>query len=90
MLEAKRLTEKLKQRDFKLNALLDITTAINENRNVERLLEQYEKVLRSQLSIEKLMLFTREDKWKCILKYGVKEGEIHDIDDDSFLISEVK
>jgi phosphoserine phosphatase RsbU/P len=84
MLEAKRLTEKLKQRDFKLNALLDITTAINENRNVERLLEQYEKVLRSQLSIEKLMLFTREDKWKCILKYGVKEGEIHDIDDDSF------
>ncbi len=84
MLEAKRLTEKIKQRDFKLNALLDITTAINENRNVDRLLEQYEKVLRDQLSIEKLILFTREDKWKCILKYGVNEGEIHDIDDDSF------
>lgn len=84
MTHTSRLTEKLKQRDFKLNALLEITTAINENRSVERLLEQYEKVLREQLLIEKLILFTKEEKWKCILKYGVNEGEIHDIADESF------
>jgi len=84
MTQTNRLTEKLKQRDFKLNALLDITTAINENRTVAKLLEQYEKVLREQLSIEKLILFTREEKWRCMLKYGVREGEIHDIADDAF------
>ncbi len=84
MTQTSRLTEKLRQRDFKLNALLEITTAINENLSVDRLLEEYEKVLREKLLIEKLILFTREEKWKCILKYGVQEGEIHDIDDESF------
>lgn len=84
MTQTSRLTEKLRQRDFKLNALLEITTAINENLSVDRLLEEYEKVLREKLLIEKLILFTREEKWKCILKYGVKDVEIHDISDETF------
>ena len=84
MTQTTRLTEKLKIKDFKLNALLDITKAINANLPVQELLEQYEKVLRDKLGIEKLILFTREEKWRCIMKYGVHEGEIHDIEDESF------
>lgn len=84
MAQSTRLAEKVKQRDFKLNALLEITAAINENRSVEYLLTQYEKILREQLSIGKLTLFAKEESWKCLLKYGVDDGEIHDITDESF------
>jgi phosphoserine phosphatase RsbU/P len=84
MNQSSRLNDKVKQREFKLNALLDITNAINANVDVKELLASYERVLKNNLSIEKLILFTKEDRWKCILKYGVEDGEIHDIDDDSF------
>lgn len=84
MSDTSRLTQKLKLKDFKLNALLDITKAINENSSVDQLLLQFEKILQEQLRIEKLILFVKEDSWKCILKYGVQPGEIHDITDDAF------
>ena len=84
MTRTTRLTEKLRLKDFKLNALLDITMAINANLAVEQLLQHYQNVLREQLAIEKLILFTKEETWKCLLKYGVKDVEIHDITDDSF------
>jgi phosphoserine phosphatase RsbU/P len=79
-----RLEEKLRIKDFKLNALLDITTAINANLPVNELVLQYQRVLQERLSIEKLILFTKEESWKCLLKYGVKDIEIHDITDDDF------
>ncbi len=79
-----RLTEKLKQRDFKLDALLELTMAINANLSVEELLNQYELVLRQHLGISKLILFTKEVNWKCLLKYGMAQGEIYDVTDESF------
>jgi len=85
--ESSRLTEKLKQRDFKLNALLDLTMAINANLSVAELLQQYERVLHSHLGITKLILFAKEDNWKCLLKYGMADGEIFDIQDESFFSS---
>lgn len=84
MSDTSRLTQKLKLKDFKLNALLDMTKAINENLSIDELLRQFERILQEQLNIEKLILFIREDSWKCILKYGVQQGEIHDITDDAF------
>lgn len=84
MADIQRLTEKLKQRDFKLNALLELTRAINANYSAEQLLGLYEHILRDDLSIEKLMLFTREDRWKCILKFGVANGEVEEVQDESF------
>jgi sigma-B regulation protein RsbU (phosphoserine phosphatase) len=84
MKESTRLTEKLKQRDFKLNALLDLTMAINANASVSELLHQYEQVLRKHLEVSKLLLFTKEVHWTCVLKYGVAEGEIYDVTDESF------
>lgn len=84
MKENKRLTEKLKQKDFKLNALLELTNAINANLAVDELLLQYERVLREHLGISKLILFSKDESWQCLLKYGVADDEIFDVNDESF------
>lgn len=80
-----RLEQKLRQRDFKLNALLEITKAINANLPIEGLLSEYERVLRSELSIEKLILYTKADQqWTCLLEYGIEDGLTKTIADESF------
>ncbi len=79
-----RLTEKLKQRDFKLNALLEITKAINANLPVSELLAEYESVLRNDLLIEKLMLYTGKDTWNCLLAYGVSDELSTEVKEESF------
>ena len=84
MPSGERLNQKLKQRDFKLNALLELTRAINDNAAIEHLLALYERFLRDELFIEKLVLFTRTGTWKCLLKYGVQQDEVHDIADEQF------
>jgi len=83
-MDNQRLNNKVKQRDFKLNALLEITSAINANLSVGSLIEQYERVLKEHLSIEKIILFTKEENWKCILRFGVQQGEIKEIISDDF------
>jgi sigma-B regulation protein RsbU (phosphoserine phosphatase) len=65
-------------KDIKLNSLLEITKAINHNFSTEQLLEIFEEVLETQLNIGKLVLFSYENGWKCILKYGVG-NEYNDI-----------
>lgn len=72
----KSLSKRIK--DIKLNSLLEITRAINHNFSTEQLLEIFEEVLETQLNIGKLVLFSYENGWKCILKYGVGE-EYNDI-----------
>ena len=67
-----KMIEKLKLHEFKLQSLLDITKGINENYSVSKLLQIYEFILRDQLGITKLMLFNKDAKWRCILKYGVR------------------
>lgn len=67
-----KIHDKLSLLDFKLNSLLDITKAINSNYSTEKLLEIYKFILREQLGITKLMLFTYDTSWSCILKYGIK------------------
>jgi sigma-B regulation protein RsbU (phosphoserine phosphatase) len=83
MSESTRNKEKIRQRDYKLNALLDITVAINSNLSIDELLRQYEKVLREQLSIDRLILFAKQDHWRCILKFGINRG-VPEITDESF------
>jgi sigma-B regulation protein RsbU (phosphoserine phosphatase) len=84
MNDSKRLNDKVKQREFKLNALLDLTKAINANVGIQDLLDSYRNILKDDLSIEKLILFTKEEKWRCILKYGVEDTIVQDIADESF------
>lgn len=73
-------------KDIKLNSLLEITKAINNNFSTEQLLEIFEEVLEKQLNIGKLVLFSYENGWKCILKYGVGD-EYNDINVERDLLS---
>ena len=72
-------------KDIKLNSLLEITKAINHNSSTEQLLQILENVLKNELNIGKLVLFSNENGWKCVLKYGVGE-EYNDINVDKDLL----
>ncbi len=60
--------------NFKLNSLLEITNAINENLSVEDLLKRYKKILTEELEIGKVIIFKLTDtKWDCIINAGFPE-----------------
>jgi sigma-B regulation protein RsbU (phosphoserine phosphatase) len=63
-------SNRLQLTTFKLKALLNITQAINENLTQEELLKIYEKLLRQDLNIGKVLVFIYEERWKCILMSG--------------------
>lgn len=64
----------LKLKNLKLNSLLEITNAINNNFSKKQLLKIFEFVLRSQLSIGKLAFYNNDEEWSCVLRYGVDEA----------------
>jgi sigma-B regulation protein RsbU (phosphoserine phosphatase) len=78
-------------KDIKLNSLLEITRAINNNFSTTQLLDIFKEVLETQLKIGKLVLFSNSDKaWKCILKYGVgDEYNSVNVERDLFPIKDI-
>ena len=56
---------------FKLNSLLEITRAINNNQPVDVLLGSYVDILCNKLNIGKVVMFKHQDGWECILSAGV-------------------
>ncbi len=64
-------SSKPKLKDFKLRALLELTKAINNNSSIEELLSRFEQILKNELSIGKLVMFSYNQVWSCVLKYGV-------------------
>jgi phosphoserine phosphatase RsbU/P len=77
--------------ELKLNSLLEITKAINNNFSTDQLIKIFKDVLENQLRISKLILFIQEhDSWKCILKYGVgDEYKEIDVERDLLPIKEI-
>jgi len=70
------IPERLKISTFKLNALLSITQAINENLTQEELLERYEKLLKEDLNIGKIVIYKYNgNSWECLLASGIKNRE---------------
>ena len=67
-------TDRLKTYTFKLNSLLAITQAINENLSKEDLLKRYEKILKEDLGIGKILIFMNDGKWYCILQSGFADS----------------
>ncbi|MBA3664798.1 MAG: PP2C family protein-serine/threonine phosphatase [Bacteroidetes bacterium] len=57
--------------DLKLNALLEVTKAINTNAATSTLLDLYQDILENRLGVGKLVLFSYDTEWTCILKYGI-------------------
>lgn len=75
----KNLENQIKVKDFKLNSLLEITTAINSNYGVDQLIRIYAFILKEQLGFQRFILFNEQEDWNCLLKVGFK-GKIKDID----------
>jgi phosphoserine phosphatase RsbU/P len=67
--------KRLQISNFKLNSLLEITNAINENLSVDDLLERYKKILTEELEIGKVIIFKLNEKsWDCIINAGFPES----------------
>ncbi|MDR1155373.1 MAG: PP2C family protein-serine/threonine phosphatase [Bacteroidales bacterium] len=72
---------------FKLNSLLEITRAINDNQPVNVLLESYVDILCNKLNIGKVVMFKHQDGWECILSAGVPTDVVHNIKVEENLFS---
>lgn len=68
---------KLTVRDFKLNTLLEITNAINNNLSEEELFVLFEYILEHQLNIGKAIGFiNQEGTWTNVIGFGVTDDEL--------------
>ena len=89
--------DRLKISKFKLDSLLDITLSINANLPVEELLAKYERILRDNLNIGKILIYKRSDSWECILNGGFPKKlenidvgtELRDVTEISFDASDL-
>ena len=68
-----KLKDKIKQRDYKLQSLLEITKAINANLSVEDLVQQYRNTLSDQLHIPQILLFIFDENPTCWIQHGFSE-----------------
>ena len=75
MARLERIIERLELKEFQLRALLDVTKAINNTMPREELLTLYEKIVREDLGITRLMLFERTDHWVRILAFGTTAAD---------------
>jgi phosphoserine phosphatase RsbU/P len=83
--------KRLRLSNFKLNSLLAITQAINENLSIEELLSRYEELLKHDMNIGKIVLFKYSDHWDCILNSGVEKSYTNKINvlSDLFAFREI-
>lgn len=66
------LQSKFEIKELELNALLEVTQAINNNVSEESLYKIYNFTLRSNLNIKKLALFVLDDRWNCKVNFGTQ------------------
>lgn len=64
------IKNKYEIKELELNALLEVTQAINNNVPEESLYKIYNFTLRSNLNIKKLALFVLDDEWNCKVNFG--------------------
>ena len=81
MARLERIVERLELKEFQLKALLAVSKAINNEEQREALLALYERIIREDLGITRLLLFERTDGWHRIIAFGHDVGSI-DLDID--------
>ena len=64
------LKKKIEKKELELNALLEITQAINSNVPEDSLYKIFNFTLRSNLNIKKLVLFVYDEVWSCKVSFG--------------------
>lgn len=71
---------------FKLNALLDITLAINDNVSIDELTRRFEKLLTDDLNIGKVMVIKQGERWECLLNSNFNQDFFQTIDIEKDLL----
>lgn len=61
----------MKLKQLQIDALLDISQAINNNFPTSALLRIYEFTLKAQFSVPKLLVFVKNENWECVCASGV-------------------
>ena len=69
----KNLENQIELKDFKLNSLLEITTAINSNKNVETITKLFEFIVHEQLGYERFVLFNKQENGIVYCALATKE-----------------
>ncbi len=71
----------------RLNIILDIAQTINEDHSIEDLLAEFEILLREELEVGKVLVFTySNDAWINLLASGVSEEEVNRINVEEDLL----
>lgn len=68
------LKKQIEKKQLELNALLEITQAINSNVPEESLYKIFNFTLRSNLFIKKLALFVLDEVWNCKVNFGTQKN----------------
>lgn len=68
------LKKRLERKELELNALLEITQAINNNVPEDSLYKIYHFTLRGNLNIKKLALYVYDEGWFCRVNFGTKNN----------------
>lgn len=65
----------------KLNLLLDVAQTINEDHSIEDLMQEFETLMKEDLGVSKILVYTLDDdKWNVILSCGVLHEQERNID----------
>src|SRR6476469_8063027 len=64
------LKKQFEIKELELNALLEITQAINSNLPEESLYKIFNFTLRSNLNLKKMALFVLDEIWNCKVHFG--------------------
>ncbi len=77
----------LQLKQLQIDALLDITQAINSNHSVEDLLRIYKFILRATMGANHLLVFYNTNPWVCVCQDGVSKESSQKIKVDQELLN---
>ncbi len=84
-METLSLQHRYNLKELELNALLEITQAINNNLPEASLYKIYEFTVRGNLNIKRMALFVFDKKWSCKVNFGTSTNCFDRPLDDDFL-----
>ena len=85
MINGESIKAKYVLKEMELNALLEITQAINDNLPEESLYKIYDFTIRANLNIKKLALYVLDDDWECKVNFGTDVKFLGHEFDEQFL-----
>jgi sigma-B regulation protein RsbU (phosphoserine phosphatase) len=68
-----KIQNKFYRKELEVNALLEITQAVNNNLPEEDLYKIFEFTLRANLQLDKMALYVKEENWECKVQFGTKK-----------------